>query len=48
MSIEVNIGEKFYAFKKRGERGNAFKVTNDCGNATNFKHSICNNIKHSK
>ena len=29
--FEVNIGEKFYAFKKRGERGNAFKVTNDRG-----------------
>ena len=27
--FEVNIGENFYAFKKRGERGNAFKVTND-------------------
>ena len=29
--FEVNIGEKFYTFKKRGERGNAFKVTNDRG-----------------
>ena len=29
--FEVNIGETFYAFKKRGERGNAFKVTNDRG-----------------
>ena len=27
--FEMNIGEKFYAFKKRGERGNAFKVIND-------------------
>ena len=25
--FEVNIGEESYAFKKRGERGNAFKVT---------------------
>ena len=25
----VNIGETFHAFKKRGERGNAFKVCND-------------------
>lgn len=29
--FEVNIGEKFYALKKRGQRGNAFKVTNDRG-----------------
>ena len=29
--FEVNIEENFYAFKKRGERGNAFKVTNDRG-----------------
>ena len=27
----VNIGETFHAFKKRGERGNAFKVCNDWG-----------------
>ena len=30
-SFEVNVGEIFYAFKKRGERGNAFRVTNDRG-----------------
>ena len=30
-SFEVNVGEIFYAFKKRGERGNAFRVTNDPG-----------------
>ena len=29
--FEVNIKEKFYAFKKGGERGNAFKVTHDWG-----------------
>ena len=29
--FEVNVGETFYTFKKRGERGNAFKVTNDQG-----------------
>ena len=29
--FEVNVGEIFYAFKKRGERGNAFRVTNDRG-----------------
>ena len=29
--FKVNIGETFYAFKKRGEYGNAFKVTNDRG-----------------
>ena len=29
--FKVNIGETFYAFKKRGERGNAFKVTNGRG-----------------
>ena len=28
---KVNIGEIFYAFKKRGERENTFKVTNDQG-----------------
>ena len=27
----VNIGETFHAFKKRRERGNAFKVCNDRG-----------------
>ena len=27
--FKVNIGQTFYAFKKRGERGNAFKVAND-------------------
>ena len=30
-TFEVNVGEIFYAFKKRGERGNAFRVTNDWG-----------------
>ena len=29
--FEVNVGEIFYAFKKRGKRGNAFRVTNDRG-----------------
>ena len=29
--FEVNVGEIFYAFKKRGGRGNAFRVTNDRG-----------------
>ena len=48
----VNIGETFHAFKKRGERGNAFKVCNDRGQlghiinaaylsiATGFEHYI--------
>ena len=38
--FEVNIGEKFYAFKKRGERGNAFKATNDRGSSATFKSSL--------
>ena len=38
--FEVNIGENFYAFKKRGERGNAFKVTNDRGSSATFKTSL--------
>ena len=29
--FEVNDREIFYAFKKRGERWNAFRVTNDRG-----------------
>ena len=27
----MNVGETFYAFKKKGELGNAFKVANDRG-----------------
>ena len=39
--FEVNIGEKFYAFKKRGERGNAFKVTNDRGQLGHLQIEMC-------
>ena len=38
--FEVNIGGKSYAFKNRGERGNAFKVTNDRGSSATFKSSL--------
>ena len=40
--FEVNIGENVYALKKRGERGNAFKVTNDMigGSSATFKTSL--------
>ena len=35
--FKVNIGETFYAFKKRGECGNAFKVANYRGSSPTFK-----------
>ena len=38
--FEVNIGENFYAFKKRGERGNAFKVTNDRGQLGHLQNEL--------
>jgi len=38
--FEVNVGEIFYAFKKRGERGNAFRVTNDGGSSAIFISSL--------
>ena len=38
--FEVNIGEKFYAFKKRGKRGIAFKVTNDRGQLSHLRIEV--------
>ena len=37
--FEVNVEEIFYAFKKRGERGNAFRVTNDRGQLGHLQES---------
>ena len=38
--FEVNIGENVYALKKRGERGNAFKVTNDRGQLGHLQNEL--------
>ena len=43
--FEVNVGEIFYAFKKRGQRGNAFRVTNDRGSSAIFNRVTLKRLK---
>ena len=38
--FEVNVGEVFTASKKRGERGNAFKVVNHRGHFGHLQFSF--------
>jgi len=38
--FEVNVGEVLTANKKRGERGNAFKVVNHCGQLSHLQSEL--------
>ena len=40
--FEVNVGEVFTANKKRGERGNAFKVVNHRGQLGDLQSELVN------
>ena len=45
-TFEVNVGETFLASKKRGERGNAFKVIGDRGQLGHLQRELVSPLWH--